>query len=120
MRKAVLPNQVNMLPSQRSDVGKVLFRNDLTLLSQLFNSLGKVHCIPGCDGRHDQMQTACAMHLVFKCAIPEFPMFAGEELAGQSMEGLTLIEPDENPAAKCFILEVVQQKTGPFERARAR
>src|SRR5690349_7838053 len=90
MAKTVLADEINMFPAQWCNMWKIFFRNRFTPLFQFLNSLGKIDCIPGCNRRHNQMQAGSSMHLVFKGSIPEFPMFAGEELARQCMKRFSL------------------------------
>src|SRR5437879_4894152 len=67
MAKTVLADEIDMFPSQRGYMRKILFRNRFSPLFQLLNSLGKVDRIPGCNSRHNQMEAACTVHLIFKC-----------------------------------------------------
>src|SRR6266487_4516809 len=115
MGKAVLSNEINMLPTQRRNVGQVLFRDRFSTLFEFLDRQGKIDRIPGGNGRHNQVQARSSMHLILKGAIPEFSMFARKELAHQCMQGLPFVEPDEDAATKCFVLKIVEQERSPLQ-----
>src|SRR5581483_345861 len=81
MTKTVLTDEIDMFPSQRCDMRKILFRYYFATLLQFFNRLGQIDCIPGGYRCHNQVEAACTVHLVFKGTVPQLPMLAGEKLA---------------------------------------
>ena len=115
MAKTVLADEIDMFPSQRCDMREILFRYYFAPLFQFFNRLGQVDCIPGSDGRHNQMQADCTVHLVFKCSVPQFPMFARKELARQRVQGLAFIQSNKDATTKRFVLKIVQQERSPLQ-----
>jgi hypothetical protein len=48
MAKTVLADEIDMFPSERCDMGEILFRYYFAPPFQFFDRLGQVDCIPGC------------------------------------------------------------------------
>jgi len=63
----------------------------LTLGTKRVNGIGEVWRRPCCDGRDQQVQAACSMHLVLVGAIAELAALADEDRATRAVDGFTIV-----------------------------
>jgi hypothetical protein len=95
-RKMIIPSQVDVFPSERCDVCDRFLRNLFTMFAYGLNRCCQIRRVPSCNRCHEQVETACSVHLVLKRSITQFSQSAQEELTGQGMERLSFVETDEN------------------------
>src|SRR5579859_7776222 len=86
------------------------FWNIFASFAERLNRFGEIDGIPGSNGRHQQMKTTGAMHLILKLPVTQFAESAKEELTGERVERFSFIQTDQHPSPECFVTKILKQE----------
>ena len=106
----VVARQVDVLPAQRRQMGKISGRRMVPLLSKVIDSPLQIGRVPQNDGGDEQIQTARAVALILIRAVADFAESVEEHGAAKRILLLTLVETDVAATTQFRVLQPLQCK----------
>lgn len=86
-------------------------------MPQVISSATEVRNVPICNGDDEQVETGCAILLVFESAIQKSALAVDKNRVSQSMTGLSLVQSGLAGAAQYRLFQPVQREQRPFNAA---
>ncbi len=86
---------------------KVVVRDLHPLRTQRFDRLGQIDCVPQAYRRQHQIQSTCAVALVFVRPITHLPQPVEKHGAGKRIAGLAFVQPHLHSAPQFRALQPV-------------
>jgi hypothetical protein len=88
----VISGQIDVLPTERGDMGQQIIGNRGSLRLQLADGTVEIDRIPVNGGGGDEAQARCAETLIFEGAVSNFALTMKEHRTPQRIAGLALVE----------------------------
>ena len=105
----------DVLPAERSDMGKQIVADNLTLGAQFGNSAPEINGVPEDDSRDGEIEARSPVSLIFEGAVTDFAETVKEHRPGEGVARLALVEPGIRSPAQSRIADPVEGEEGAFE-----
>ena len=86
----VITIEGDVLPAERSDMGKQIVADNLTLGAQFGNSAPEINGVPEDDSRDGEIEARSPVSLIFEGAVKDFTETVKEHRPGECVARLTL------------------------------